>query len=144
MFFTLSEKKKAFKARHPRAKLLSLGIGDVSLPLSQSALHALLKAAREQADITQEQLAERIDVSTQYVSDLERGVVGISVPTLKNLCVALGISSDRILFGQAQGSSMPALTDKCRVLSPSQSAMLADIIDSFIQAILSERQKQKP
>ena len=48
MFFTLSEKKKAFKARHPRAKLLSLGIGDVSLPLSQSALHALLKAASEQ------------------------------------------------------------------------------------------------
>ena len=36
-----------------------------------------VKAAREQADITQEQLAERIDVSTQYVSDLERGVVGI-------------------------------------------------------------------
>lgn len=56
-----------------------------------------VKAAREQADITQEQLAERIDVSTQYVSDLERGVVGISVPTLKNLCVALGIASDRIL-----------------------------------------------
>ena len=103
-----------------------------------------VKAAREQADITQEQLAERIDVSTQYVSDLERGVVGISVPTLKNLCVALGISSDRILFGQAQGGSMPALTDKCRVLSPSQSAMLAAIIDSFIQAILSERQKQTP
>lgn len=48
MFFTLSEKKKAFKAQHPRAKLLSLGIGDVSLPLSQSALHALLKAAHGQ------------------------------------------------------------------------------------------------
>lgn len=103
-----------------------------------------VKAAREQAGITQEQLAERIDVSTQYVSDLERGVVGISVPTLKNLCVALGISSDRILFGQSQGGNVPALTDKCRVLSPAQSAMLADIIDSFIQAILSERQSKKP
>lgn len=48
MFFTLSEKKKAFQAKHPDAKLLSLGIGDVSLPLSQTALHALIKASREQ------------------------------------------------------------------------------------------------
>ena len=101
-----------------------------------------VKAAREQAGVTQEQLAERIDVSTQYVSDLERGVVGISVPTLKNLCVALGISSDRILFGQSQNGNVPTLTDKCRVLSPAQSVILADIIDSFIQAILSERQNK--
>lgn len=101
-----------------------------------------VKAAREQAGVTQEQLAERIDVSAQYVSDLERGVVGISVPTLKNLCVALGISSDRILFGQSQDGNVPTLTDKCRVLSPAQSVILADIIDSFIQAILSERQNK--
>lgn len=98
-----------------------------------------VKAAREQAGITQEQLAERIDVSTQYVSDLERGVVGISVPTLKNLCVALGISSDRILFGQSQDGNVPTLTDKCRVLSPAQSVMLANIIDSFIQAIRASK-----
>lgn len=102
-----------------------------------------VKAAREHAGITQEQLAERIDVSTQYVSDLERGVVGISVPTLRNLCVALGISGDRILFGQQQTDGMSALTDKCRVLNPAQAALLASIIDSFVQAILSERQKQE-
>ena len=41
-----------------------------------------VKSAREQAKLTQEQLAERIEVSTQYVSDLERGVVGISIPTI--------------------------------------------------------------
>lgn len=102
-----------------------------------------VKAAREQAGITQEQLAERIDVSTQYVSDLERGVVGISVPTLRNLCVALGISSDCILFGRSQDGNMLALTDRCRVLSPAQTAMLTDIIDSIIQAILSERQNKE-
>ena len=34
-----------------------------------------IKLARENAKLTQEQFAERIDVSPQYVSDLERGVV---------------------------------------------------------------------
>ncbi len=43
-----------------------------------------VKKAREQASLTQEQLAEQIEVSPQYVSDLERGVVGISIPTLKS------------------------------------------------------------
>ena len=32
-----------------------------------------IKAARERAKMTQESLAERIEVSPQYVSDLERG-----------------------------------------------------------------------
>ena len=58
-----------------------------------------IKSAREQAKLTQEQLAERVDVSPQYISDLERGVVGISIPTLKRVCITLGVSSDQILFG---------------------------------------------
>ena len=37
-----------------------------------------IRLAREQAELTQEQFAERIEVSPQYISDLERGVVGIS------------------------------------------------------------------
>jgi transcriptional regulator with XRE-family HTH domain len=41
---------------------------------------------REQAKLTQEMLAEKIEVSPQYISDLERGVVGIALPTLKKLC----------------------------------------------------------
>ena len=58
-----------------------------------------IKTAREQAKLTQEQLAERVDVSPQYISDLERGVVGISIPTLKRVCITLGVSSDQSLFG---------------------------------------------
>ena len=58
-----------------------------------------VKIARENLKMTQEQFAERIEVSPQYISDLERGVVGISIPTLKRACTVLGVSSDWILFG---------------------------------------------
>lgn len=44
-----------------------------------------VKTARETMRYTQENLAERIDVSVQYISDLERGVVGASLPTIIKL-----------------------------------------------------------
>lgn len=95
-----------------------------------------IKAAREQARLTQELLAERIGVSPQYVSDLERGVVGISVATLKRLCVALGVSSDQILFGTAapQTPSFPAQFSR---LSPRQQALLGEIIEKIMAAVFA-------
>ena len=61
-----------------------------------------IKRAREKAMLTQEQFAERIDVSPQYVSDLERGVVGVSIATQKRVCTVLSVSSDQILFGRKE------------------------------------------
>lgn len=99
-----------------------------------------IKAAREQTHLTQELLAERIEVSPQYISDLERGVVGVSIPTLKRLCTALGVSSDRILFG-AEEDIHTAIADKCRGLSPEQFRLLLEIAERFTQAVESERKK---
>lgn len=99
-----------------------------------------IRAAREERKLTQEQLAERIEVSPQYISDLERGVVGISLPTLKRLCVALGVSSDRILFGR-ETQSYAAIAERCRNLTQEQFALLLEIVDRYAQAIETERKK---
>ncbi len=56
-----------------------------------------IRVARESAGLTQENLADVIDVSPQYVSDLERGVVGTSIPTLIKICDCLSVSSDYLL-----------------------------------------------
>ncbi len=101
-----------------------------------------VRQAREQARLTQEQLAERIDVSPQYVSDLERGVVGLSIQTLKRLCLALGVSSDQILFALSPENDLTALMEKCRGLSRGQFALLTEMIDCYLQAIALERLSQ--
>ena len=98
-----------------------------------------VKCAREQAKLTQEQLAECIDVSPQDISDLERGVVGISIPTLKNLCTSLSISSDHILFPKRAQNDATAIMEKLQLLSPKQFGLLSDIINAFILAIAVER-----
>lgn len=94
-----------------------------------------IRLAREQAKLTQEQLAERVEVSPQYISDLERGVVGISIPTLKRVCTALCVSSDQILFTQKTEGCLTAITEKCKGLSGRQICILSEIVDKYIEAI---------
>ena len=101
-----------------------------------------IKLARENAKLTQEQFAERIEVSPQYVSDLERGVVGASVSTLKRICVMLGISADQILFGNAPTDNAVVLAEKCRPLSDVQYDLLLQIIERYVAAIHAERRDQ--
>lgn len=96
-----------------------------------------IKAAREQSKLTQEQFAERIDVSPQYVSDLERGVVGASIATLKSICTVLGVSSDQILFGSETENRAAAIAEKCKSLSEKQYMILSEIISKYIEAIES-------
>lgn len=94
-----------------------------------------VRNARERARLTQEQLAELLDVSPQYISDLERGIVGISIATLKRLCVATNTQSDRILFGGINQDHMDVLGNMCEGLSDDQFQILLDVIKAFKKAI---------
>ena len=94
-----------------------------------------VRIARERMKMTQEQLAEKLECSPQFVSDIERGVVGVSIPTLKNLCLALGVSSDRILFAEVPGRGYDAINEKCRSLSDEQFKLLLDIIGKYVEAV---------
>ena len=94
-----------------------------------------VRIAREQAKLTQEILAERIDVSPQYISDLERGVVGIALPTLKKLCTSLGVSSDQILFGIQSQERGAILSNACHTLTDQQFAILVEMVNCYVKAI---------
>lgn len=94
-----------------------------------------VKLAREQAKLTQEALAERIEVSPQYISDLERGVVGVALPTLKKLCCALGVASDQILFGTQSQEIGVILSNTCNALTEEQFALLLEMVNCFVKAV---------
>lgn len=98
-----------------------------------------IKIAREKAKMTQEEFAEAVDVSPQYVSNLERGIVGVSLSTLKRICIVLGISSDLILFGSQTNSHLSFISEKCKSLSGEQLAILSEIVDKYVEAIYTER-----
>lgn len=94
-----------------------------------------VRIAREQAKLTQEMLAEKIEVSPQYISDLERGVVGIALPTLKKLCSALGVASDQILFGTQSKDRGVVLANACNTLTEEQFALLVEMVNCYVKAV---------
>lgn len=91
------------------------------------AMGIRIQKARKTAKLTQMQFAEKIGVSTQYISDLERGVVGCSVPTLIKICDTLDVSSDFILKGQNPVfHSLCNLSEQISNLSPQQQALMEE------------------
>lgn len=99
-----------------------------------------IKTAREAARLTQEVFSEKIEVSPQFVSDLERGVVGISLQTLKKACVILGVSSDELLFGTRRENRAMVLEELCRNLTEDQFLHLLTIITAYNAALRTKEQ----
>lgn len=61
------------------------------------AIGSRIKAAREQAHLTQEDLAEIIDISPTHMSVIERGVKTPKLDTFVKIANALNLSSDALL-----------------------------------------------
>ena len=55
--------------------------------------------AREQAHLSRDALAEKLDISTLFLGYIECGQKGMSLSTLQKLCTVLNVSSDFILMG---------------------------------------------
>ncbi len=69
-----------------------------------------IRLARNNTDYTQEKLAEKLSLSTRYISQLERGLAFGSASTIVNLCKALNINSD-FLFDDLINCKSPSITD---------------------------------
>ena len=65
--------------------------------MDQAAIGSRIKAARERAHLTQEQLAEIIDISPTHMSVIERGVKTPKLDTFVRIANALGVSTDALL-----------------------------------------------
>ena len=65
--------------------------------MNQKDIGRRIKAAREKKQLTQEQLAELVDLSTMHISVIERGVKLPKLETLINIANVLDVSADVLL-----------------------------------------------
>ena len=56
-----------------------------------------MRFARQMAELTQEQLAQKIGVSASYLGLIERGARRVNVEMLYDICVQLSVSADVLL-----------------------------------------------
>lgn len=100
-----------------------------------------IRRQRELLGYTREQLAEKLDVSTKFCSDIELGVKGISIQTLAKLTDLLNLSADFILFGEyTQGDSMESemlslFAQKCPKKYRNN---LITIVNAFVNSVSEE------
>lgn len=64
-----------------------------------------VKEARLRAGMTQSRLAELVDVSVNHISAIERGVYETRIDTLRKIAIALGTTTDHLIFGTADTES---------------------------------------
>lgn len=74
------------------------------MALNFSIIGVRLKQARLNKKITQEKLAEMIDVSVTCISRIERGSTNINLKRLSELCDILDVSEGEILNGASNSS----------------------------------------
>ncbi len=97
-----------------------------------------VRSLRAEKRITREALAERVDVSTRFLADVEAGKVGVSLSTLKKLCIALDTCSDHLLGLCELTDNEILLTEidsKIKKIDKKHLIDLIRIIDAFSDAL---------
>lgn len=75
------------------------------MSLNYNIIGERLKQARIDKKLTQEKLAEKLDVSVTFLSRIERGSSFISLKRLNQICEILGVTEGEILNGASTNSS---------------------------------------
>lgn len=84
---------------------------------------------RKYLSLTQEQIAERMGVSVQMISNLELGKKAIRPENLVKICSILDISSDFILTGNNNEDDRDDLARKINLLSTIDYKMIEMLVD---------------
>ena len=95
-----------------------------------------IKEARKLAKLTQENLAEKINISTVYLGEIERGNKMPSIPVFITIAEALGVSCDYLLRDSASTGAVfvnNEVTEKLNGLSPKQRKAVLEIINAYIK-----------
>ncbi len=91
-----------------------------------------IRRFRKSFGLSQEELAEKVNISTTHMSHIETGNTKLSLPVLVDIAAALGIRTDDLLGDDAVCSDTAA-KDIAAVLaqcSPQQAQVIADLVQA--------------
>ena len=95
-----------------------------------------VKELRKKRRLTQEQLAEKIGISLQYVSEIERGLSMPSMQVFLKLLEVLDASADYLLRDMVSCANPygdKQIAARLERLSPKQRQALMAIIDAYME-----------
>lgn len=97
-----------------------------------------IPARRKELGLTQEQLAEIVNLSEQTISTAECGKKALRPENIAKLSAALNCSTDYLLLGIDSPGALETISRVISNLTPLQYQCLNCIIDNFLLALNSE------
>ena len=104
---------------------------DVKLCLEETGKRIMER--RKKLGLTQEQLTERSEVTTQFVSYAESGKRAMRAENLMKIAAALEVSTDYLLTGDIIDKDKLLLSEKLGKLNPKEVRLIESIIDECIE-----------
>lgn len=93
-----------------------------------------IRKIRRGQDLSQEQLSEKVNISTVHMSHIENGSTKMSLAVLADIAVTLNVSTDELLFDSHPGQHKQNAIDDIELVleqcTPQQASVISEIIRS--------------
>lgn len=93
-----------------------------------------IRFSREKNGISRPEMAEKLGITDKYLYQIEHGEKGLSTARLVQICEILGVSADRILFGDEFSDENGTLTGLLNRCDRKKLPYLEKIIKAFLDA----------
>ncbi len=91
-----------------------------------------IRCKRQRLGYTQEDMAERLELSVKFIADIERGTAGMSMETLLGTCEMLMMTPNSLLLPEEEAAEeISALLARC---TPQQRKYAREILETFCRA----------
>lgn len=103
----------------------------IRMDINKKLIGKRIKHRRESSGLSQEQLAEKLNLSTNHISSMECGKSLLTTKCLLTLCDILGGTPDYYLVGEItpEADDITALVKR---LSPAEQKMLRNLLITFL------------
>lgn len=104
--------------------------------MQRELLGKRIREVRKAKNMTQENLAEMVNTSVVYISELERGIKMPSIPVFISIVEALDTSADYLLrdnISSGKAYVYNEFTEKLDKLSPKNRKAALDLLEVFIK-----------
>ena len=111
------------------------------MAIDYSVIGSRIKQARLAKNMTQEDLADKIDISVAFLSRVERGNSHINLKRLNQLCGLLDVSEAYLLNGASSSSENyldKEFTDLIKSVSPEKQKLIYNVAKTIAETEMEE------
>lgn len=101
------------------------------MDINKKLIGKRIKHRREVSGLSQEQLAEKLNLSTNHISSMECGKSLLTTKCLLSLCDILGGTPDDYLLGELTPET-DGIAALVKQLSPSEQKMLYHLLSAYL------------